>query len=46
MDDLKLFGKKKNQVDSLVKTISLFSGDSGTILGVDKCGVVVMKEEI
>ena len=43
MDDLKLFGRTKDQIDSLVKTVHLFSGDIGMTLGVNKCSVVVMK---
>ena len=43
MDDLQLFGKTKDQIDSLVQTVNLFSGDIGMTLGVDKCGEVVKK---
>ena len=43
MDDFKLFGRTKDQIDSLVKTVNLFSGDIGMTLGVNKCSVIVMK---
>ena len=43
MDDLKLFGKTQDQIDSLIKTVHLFSSDIGMVFGIDKCGVVIMK---
>ena len=43
MDDLKLFGKNENQIDSLVKTVYLFSEDIGMEFGLKKCAVVVLK---
>ena len=43
MDDVKLFGRTKDQIDSLAKIVHLFSGDIGMTLGVNKCSVVVMK---
>ena len=44
MDDLKLFGKNQNQIDSLVNTVYLFSSDVGMEFGIRKCGVLVMKK--
>ena len=43
MDDLKQFGKTQDQIDSLIKTVYLFSSDIGTVFGIAKCGVVIMK---
>ena len=43
MDDLKLFAKDENEIDSLVRTVNVFSEDIGMMFGVQKCGVVVMK---
>ena len=43
MDDLKLFGKTQDQIDSLIKTVHLFNSDIGMEFGIDKCGVVIMK---
>ena len=43
MDDLKLFGKTQDQINTLIKAVHLFSTDIGMVFGVDKCGVVVMK---
>ena len=44
MDDLKLFAKNRNQMDSLVKTAHVFSSDIGMELGLSKCGVLVLKK--
>ena len=38
MDDLKLFAKNRHQVDSLVKTVHVFSADIGMELGLSKFG--------
>ncbi len=43
MDDLKLFAKNQDQIDSLVQTVHLFSEDIGMQFGLKKCGVLVMK---
>ena len=43
IDDLKLFAKDENEIDSLVTTVNVFSEDIGMMFGVQKCGVVVMK---
>ena len=45
MDDLKLFGKSEDQIDSLVQseTVQLFSEDIGMEFGLKKCGVLLMK---
>ena len=44
MDDLKLFGKNENQIDSLVQTVYIFSQDIGMEFGLKKCAVIVMKK--
>ena len=44
MDDLKLFGKSDDQVDSLVQTLFIFSEDIGLEFGLNKCGVVILKK--
>ena len=44
VDDLKLFGKSDDQIDSLVQTVFTFSEDIGMELGLKKCGVVILKE--
>ena len=42
MDDLKLFGKNENQVNSLVSTVQVFSDDIKMEFGVKKCGILIM----
>ena len=44
MDDLKLFGKSDDQIDSLVQTVFTFSEDIGMEFGLKKCGVVILKK--
>ena len=45
MDDLKLYGKNKKQVDTLVNTVHIFSKDIGMEFGISKCAVLIMKWE-
>ena len=44
MDDLKLFGKSDDQIDSLVQRVFTFSEDIGREFGLKKCGVVILKK--
>ena len=44
MDDLKLFGKSEDQIDSLVQTVLIFSEDTGMEFGLKKRGVVILKK--
>ena len=43
MDDLKLFGKSYELIDSLVQTVHKFSIDIGMEFGIKKCGKLVLK---
>ena len=43
MDDLKLFSKSNDQIDSLVNTVHTFSEDNGMEFGIKKCRVLVLK---
>ena len=43
MDDLKLFVKSEEQIDTLVRTVHVFSTDIGMEFGMKKCGIVTMK---
>ena len=43
MEDLKLFRKSNNQIDSLVNTLHTFSEDIGMKFGIKKCGILVLK---
>ena len=44
MDDVKLFGKSDDQIDSLVQTVFTFSEDNGMEFGLKKRGVVILKK--
>ena len=46
MDDLKLFGKSKAQIVSLVDTVQLVSRDIGMEFGIKKCGVLCLKRGV
>ena len=43
MDDLKLFSKSEEQIDTLVGTVYVFSTDTGMEFGMKKCGIFTMK---
>ena len=43
MDDLKLFAKSHDQIDSLVTTVQMFSTDIGMEFGINKCGAVILQ---
>ena len=43
MDDLKLFSKNEEQMDTLVRTVHVFSTDIGMEFGMEKCGLLTMK---
>ena len=43
MDDLKLFGKSSKEIDSLIRTVFVFSQEIQIEFGVKKCGVVIIK---
>ena len=41
MDDLKLLAKSKNQTDSLLQTVDVFTEDISMQFGIKKCGVLI-----
>ncbi|XP_065069753.1 uncharacterized protein LOC135694801 [Rhopilema esculentum] len=43
MDDLKLYAKNVEQINSLVRTVHIFSTDIGMEFGIKKCGVLILK---
>ena len=43
MDDLKLYGKSKNELESLVQTVRIFTGNIKMRFGIQKCATIVMK---
>ena len=45
IDDLKLFAKSNDQIDSLVNTMYTFSEDIGMEFGIKKCRVLVLNGE-
>ena len=42
-DDLKIFAKSKNQIDSLVEFVHIFSEDIGMQFVINRCGVLIME---
>ena len=44
MDDLKLFGQSERDIESLVNTVHTLSCYIGMQFGIDKCGVIIMKQ--
>ena len=45
MDDLKLFLKSEEQMDTLVRTAYVFSSNIGMEFGMKKCGIFTMKRK-
>ena len=43
MDDLKLYGKSRADLQSLIHTVRVFSNDIGMTFGLDKCALVVLE---
>ena len=43
MDDLKLYAKNEQQLDSLVQTVRTFSKDIGMQFRIDKCALIILK---
>ena len=43
MDDLKLYGGSKTDIDSLIQTVYTVADDIGMRFGIDKCGVLAMR---
>ena len=45
MDDLKLYSRNEEGLDSLVQTIRVFREDIGTEFGIEKCAMLVIEKE-
>ena len=43
MDDLKLYAKTPNQLDSLIQTVRIFSNDIGMKFGIENRAVLIIK---
>ena len=46
MDDLKLYGRSEQKLESLIDVVRVFSRDIGMEFGLDKCAVLVLKQGI
>ena len=44
MDDLKRFSKSEEQMDTLVRTVYIFSTDIAMEFGMKKCGILTIKK--
>ena len=42
-DDIKLFAKNKNEQETLIHTVRIYSQDIGMEFGIEKCTMLVMK---
>ena len=45
MDDVKMFAKNKKKLESVIRTVRIFSQDIGTEFGVEKCGKFMINKE-
>ena len=43
MDDLKLYGKNKKEIESLTNTVKIYSDDIGMKFGLQKCASILME---
>ena len=46
IDDLKLYAEDMKQLDSLARTVRIFSEDVGMRFGIEKCSVLVPKRGV
>ena len=46
MDDIKLFAKNEKELETLIHTIRIYSQDIGMEFGIEKCVLLVMKNDI
>ena len=44
MDDLKLYSRCEEGLDSLVQTVRVFREDIGMEFGIEKCAILVMEK--
>ena len=43
MDDLKVYGKSKKEIESIIHTVRIFSEDIGMEFGLDKCATITLR---
>ena len=46
MDDLKLYGRKEEELERLVEIVHIYSKDVGIEFGLDKCGMLVFRKSV
>ena len=46
MDDLKLYGRSEQELESLIDFVRVFSRDIGMEFGLDKCAVLVLRQGV
>ena len=46
MDDLKLYGRSEQELESLIDVVQVFCRDIGMEFGLDECAVLVLKQGI
>ena len=43
VDDIKLFAKNENELETLIHAVKIYSQDIGMEFGIEKCAMLVMK---
>ena len=43
MDDIKLFAKRKNGLETLIQTVRIYGEDIGMEFGIEKCAMLLMR---
>ena len=43
MDDIKLFAKNENELETLIQAVRMYSQDIGMEFGIEKCAMLIMK---
>ena len=46
LDDLKLYGKAMQELDSLMQTVRMFNSDIGMQFGISKCAMLEIKKDV
>ena len=42
MDDIKLFAKNENQLETLIQTVRIYNQNFGIKFGIEKCGMLII----
>ena len=43
LDDIKLYPKNENELETLTQEVRIYSQDTGLVFGIEKCAMLVMK---